>query len=97
MTYSGLQQGRVQQVAAKSGTVRFKCQGDWTAETLQDVVKSLEIYSSSLRDASIQWDVSEVGKLDSAGMMLYIHYYDLLKSQQCSIELTGTRQEYEGH
>ncbi|MEA1890027.1 MAG: ABC transporter permease, partial [Pseudomonadota bacterium] len=95
MTYSELQQARVQQIAAKSGAVIFKCLGDWTAETLQDVLKSLEIYSSSLRNTSIQWDVSEVGKVDSAGMMLYIHYHDLLKSQQCSIELTGARPEYE--
>ncbi len=90
-----LQQAQIQKIDVKTGTVLFKCLGDWTAEALQDVVKSLENYSSSLRDASIQWDVSEVGKVDSAGMMLYIHYHDLLKSQQCSIELIGARPEYE--
>jgi len=90
-----LKQAQVQKIEVKTGTVLFKCLGDWTAETLQDVVKLLEIYSSSLRNASIQWDVSEVGKVDSAGMMLYIHYHDLLKSQQCSIELTGAGPDYE--
>ena len=95
MTSLELQQAQIQKIEVKTGTVLFKCLGDWTAETLRDVVKSLEIYSSSLRDTSIQWDVSEVGKVDSAGMMLYIHYHDLLKSQQCSIELIGARPEYE--
>ena len=89
------QQAQIQKIQVKTGSVIFKCQGDWTAEALQDVVKSLEIYSTPLRAVSIQWDVSGVGKVDSAGMMLYIHYYDLLKSQQCNIELTGARAEYE--
>lgn len=95
MTYLKQQQALIQKIQVKTGSILFKCQGDWTAECLQDVVKSLQIYSSSLLDVSIQWDVSGVGKVDSAGMMLYIHYHDLLKLQRCSIELTGARPEFE--
>ena len=95
MTYSGLQQAQVQQIAAKSGTVIFKSLGDWTVDTLQDAVKSLEEHSRTLRKTSIQWDVSSVERVDSAGMMLFIYYYDLLNSRQCSIDLTGAKHEYE--
>lgn len=90
-----LQQAQIQKIDVKSGTVLFKCLGDWTAGTLQDVTQSLEEYSRALRNVSIQWNVSAVGKVDSAGMMLYIHYHDLLISQQCTIELIDARPEYE--
>ncbi|MEA1867675.1 MAG: MlaE family lipid ABC transporter permease subunit, partial [Thermodesulfobacteriota bacterium] len=46
-------------------------------------------------NVSIQWDVSDVGRVDSAGMMLFIHYYDLLKSNNCSIEVIGAKDEHE--
>lgn len=41
---------------------------------------------------SILWDISDTGLVDSAGMMLFIHYYDLLKSNNCSIELPRRKQ-----
>ncbi|HEY5715990.1 MAG TPA: MlaE family lipid ABC transporter permease subunit [Psychromonas sp.] len=95
MTYLKLQQAQIQKIQIETGSVLFRCQGDWTAKALQDVVKPLELYAGSLRGVSIQWDVSGVEKIDSAGMMLYIHYHDLLKLQRCTVELTGAGVEYE--
>ncbi len=88
------QPAQIQKIQVNTGSVLFKCQGDWTAKTLLDVVKSLQTDAASLENLSIQWDVSGVGKVDSAGMMLYIHYHDLLKLQDCTVELTGAKPEY---
>ncbi len=89
------QPAQIEKIQVNTGSVLFRCQGDWTAKTLQDVVKFLETDLVSLCNLSIQWDVSGVGKVDSAGMMLYIHYHDLLKLQDCTVELTGAGAEYE--
>ena len=89
------QPAQIEKIQVNTGSVLFRCQGDWTAKTLQDVVNFLETDLVSLCNLSIQWDVSDVGKVDSAGMMLYIHYHDLLKLQNCTVELTGAGAEYE--
>ncbi len=89
-----LQQAQIQKIDVKPGTVLFKCLGDWTAGTLQDVTRSLQEYSRALSNVAIQWNVAGVGKVDSAGMMLYIHYHDLLRSQQCTVELIDAKPEY---
>ena len=44
---------------------------------------------------SILWDISDAGLVDSAGMMLFIHYYDLLKSNNFSIEFIGAKDKHE--
>lgn len=93
-TYLKLQQAQIEKIQVNTGSVLFRCQGDWTAKALQNVVKFLEKEAESLFNLSIQWDVSGIGQVDSAGMMFYIHYHDLLKLQHCSIELTGARTEY---
>ncbi|MFW2440170.1 MAG: MlaE family lipid ABC transporter permease subunit [Arenicellales bacterium] len=89
------QQAQIQKVDVKTGTLLFECQGDWMVDTLQDAVQSLEKLSRDIRESSVQWDVSRVGLVDSAGMICFIYYFDLLKSQQCSIELTGASEEFE--
>ncbi|MFT6924795.1 MAG: phospholipid/cholesterol/gamma-HCH transport system permease protein [Psychromonas sp.] len=94
MTYLKQQLAQIQKVQVNTGSVLFRCQGDWTAKSLQDVVKYLQTETESLFDLSIKWDVTDVVKVDSAGMMLYIHYHDLLKLQHCTVELMGARSEY---
>jgi len=95
ITYLKLPPAQVQKIQVNTGSVLLRCQGHWTAKSLQDAVKYLETDVGSLCNVAIQWDVSGVAKVDSAGMMLYIHYHDLLKSQHCCIELTGARSEYQ--
>jgi len=95
MTDTKGQPAQLQQGTGEGGTVVFKSLGDWTAEHLHAAVDALEMTSRTLRDTSIYWDVSAVGQLDSAGMMLFIHYHNLLRSQNCTIELRGARDEFE--
>jgi len=89
------QTARIQRVTGTAGEVIFKSSGDWTIDALRDAAGMLEHFSKASRNVSIQWDVSDVGRVDSAGMMLFIHYYDLLKSNNCSIEVIGAKDEYE--
>ncbi|MGB5445789.1 MAG: MlaE family lipid ABC transporter permease subunit [Psychromonas sp.] len=95
MTHLQRQQAQIKRIQTETDSILFSCLGDWTAEGLEEVVKSLEKYVASMHNVSIEWDVSSIGKVDSAGMMLYIHYHDLLKTQHCNIELTGARSEYQ--
>ena len=73
----------------------LKSFGDWTTDALRDAAEILEEFSRASRNVSIQWDVSAIGNVDSAGMMLFIRYYDLLKSSKCSIEVIGVKSEHE--
>jgi ABC-type transporter Mla MlaB component len=80
------QKARIRWLKSTDGVILLKSSGDWTIDALQNAAGMLEQFSREMRNVSIQWDVSDVGSVDSAGMMLFIHYYDLLKSNKRSIE-----------
>ena len=89
------QKAQIRRLKSTDGVILLKSSGDWTIDALRDAAGMLEHFSMASRNVSIQWDVSDVGRIDSAGMMLFIHYYDLLKSNNCSIEVIGAKDEYE--
>ena len=95
MQSSRLKNARIRQLKTMDGVIRLESFGDWTINALRDAAEILEQFSRSSRNVSIHWDVSDVLRVDSAGMMLFIHYYDLLNSNNCSIEVTGTKSEHE--
>jgi len=86
---------QTEQLKSTDGVIVFRSLGDWTIDTLRGGAEILEQYSKASRNVSIQWDVSKVGRVDSAGMMLFIHYYDLLKANNCSVEILGAKSEHE--
>ena len=73
----------------------LKSLGNWTNDMLRDADKMLERFSRANQNESIHWDVSNVGRIDSAGIMLFINYYDLLKSHNCAIQMIGAKSEHE--
>ncbi|MBA7641073.1 MAG: MlaE family lipid ABC transporter permease subunit [Calditrichaeota bacterium] len=89
------QKAQIRRLKSTDGVILLKSSGDWTIDALRDAAGMLEHFSMASRNVSIQWDVSDVGRVDSAGMMLFIHYYDLLKSNNCSIEVIGAKDEHE--
>lgn len=89
------QKARIRLLKSTDEVILLKSSGDWTIDALRDAARTLEQFSRETRNVSIQWDVSDVGRVDSAGMMLFIHYYDLLKSNNCSIEVIGAKDEHE--
>jgi len=94
MLSTPLQHAQIQQRKSADGIITLKCFGEWTLEGLKDVVEKLEKFSESCKNTSILWDVSNVELVDSAGMMLFIHNYDLLKSNNCLIEVVGAKSEH---
>lgn len=82
------QKALVRWLKSTDGVILLKSSGDWTIDALCGMP---EQFSREMCNVSIQWDVSDVGRVGSAGMMLFIHYYDLLKSNKCSIKIIGAR------
>jgi len=89
------QKAQIRWLKSTDGVILLKSSGDWTIDALRDAAGMLEQFSREMRNVSIQWDVSDVGRVDSAGMMFFIHYYDLLKSNKCSIKVIGAKDEHE--
>jgi phospholipid/cholesterol/gamma-HCH transport system permease protein len=78
----------------KERQLTIRSGGDWVIEGLRDVDGKLEQFVrkiSKTRKTSIQWDVSAVGRVDSAGMMLFIRYYDLIVLNNGTIEIVGAK------
>lgn len=95
MQSTRLQKSRIVWFKGTDGVIMLKSFGDWTTDALRDAAEILEEFSRASRNVSIQWDVSAIGNVDSAGMMLFIRYYDLLRSNKCSIEVIGMKSEHE--
>jgi phospholipid/cholesterol/gamma-HCH transport system permease protein len=79
----------------KEQPLTIRSGGDWVLEGLRDVDGKLEQLVRKTRETPVQWDLSAVGRLDSAGMMLFIKYYDLLVLNNCTIEIIGAKVEHD--
>jgi len=88
-------QAHIQWSQNTDGSIKLKSFGDWSNDSLQHVSIRLEQFSKENHNLSIQWDVSGVGRVDSAGIMLFIQHYDLLKSNHCIIKMIGAKHEHE--
>ena len=78
-----------------NGEILLKSSGDWTLETLKDTANTLDEISRTNRNVHIRWEVADVGRVDSAGMMLFIRSYNMLKANNCAIEIIGAKSEHE--
>jgi phospholipid/cholesterol/gamma-HCH transport system permease protein len=59
--------------------------GEWTLKTVPQIEKALHQFSF---DEKIIWDVSGVKSFDSAGILLFIEYYEYFK-QTTTVEVIG--------
>ncbi|MFW5444233.1 MAG: MlaE family lipid ABC transporter permease subunit [Methylococcaceae bacterium] len=94
MQTTRLQKAQIEMLENTDGIIELKSSGDWTSHGLIGVTKILKQFSSSSRNVKIHWDVANVERIDSAGMMFFINCFDLLKSNHCSIEVTGAKSEH---
>ena len=69
--------------------------GDWTSDALVNATVIMDQFCRQHHSVTIHWDMSNVERIDSAGVMLFIHYYDLLKSNHCNIKVIGAKSEHE--
>ena len=65
--------------------IRIVAKGDWTLATVPQIEKELDAIPHG---KDIVWDFSGVEEFDSAGVLLFIEYYDKLK-RNASVELVG--------
>lgn len=75
--------------------IALKSKGCWTVNAIQDVVESLADFCQRYKNSTILWDVSAIEEIDSAGMMLFITYYDQLLANKCSVTLKGVTEKHE--
>lgn len=88
------QRALLKQLPEKDGVIRIICSGDWTVDAVHNIGSVIEKIVQNSKKQSFQWDISEVGRVDSAGIILFYHYYKLLKSRNCIIKLTGVKPEH---
>jgi len=65
--------------------IELVSKGEWTLKSLSKIRKQLSKISF---DKKMIWDLSEVEDFDSAGILLFIEYYELF-SKKNSVEITG--------
>ncbi|TKB26580.1 MlaE family lipid ABC transporter permease subunit [Desulfopila sp. IMCC35006] len=97
MQSTRLQKATIESLQSKdeAETLRLRCSGDWTIDTLHDAPDALNKIANTSRNISIVWDVSDTGRVDSAGMLLFIRTSALLKKNNCSLQVVGTTSEQE--
>ena len=78
-----------------SQVVVLRSLGDWTVDSIGSVSHALDEFSKTHQATAMQWDISSIGRVDSAGMMLFIRYYDLLTSNENQVEIVGASPEHE--
>ncbi|MBW6519475.1 MAG: MlaE family lipid ABC transporter permease subunit [Desulfoarculaceae bacterium] len=81
-------QGQIEFVDTAAGAT-IQSSGDWVIESLRGVERKLKHFAGKTHSVHVLWDVSEVRHVDSAGMMLFITYYDLLTRHNCAMEIIG--------
>jgi len=88
MGNASFHQGQIEFIKTTGGVTIRSC-GTWIIESLGGVEKTLKHFVGKTGKTDIQWDVSGVERIDSAGMMLFISSYDLLIRNKCTIEIIG--------
>ena len=76
------------------GSISLKSMGDWTIGAIKNVANKLDIFANAYRNIPVEWDVADISEIDSAGMMLFIHCYDLLSANNCTIEVIGATEKH---
>ncbi len=77
------------------GSITLISRGSWTVNALDNVAIVLEQAFNKYSHQTVRWELSAVERYDSAGMALFIHYYDQLITQQCDVELIGATQQHQ--
>ncbi len=89
------QKAEIQWRKQNNEEILLKSSGDWTINTLKDTAGILDNISRTNRNVHIRWEVSDVGRVDSVGMMLFIRSYNGLKANNCTIEIIGAKSEHD--
>lgn len=89
------QPATIEVVKNSDATVSLNSLNNWTAESITLESHRLEKVISQCHNVEVQWQLSAIADIDSAGMMLFIRFYDQLISQKCSVSLIGATDKFE--
>lgn len=78
-----------------SASVILKCTGVWVNTATGNIVRLLEKCCRRVHGVSVTWDVSGIVRIDAAGMVIVIHYTDILENKGCSVKMTGACTEFD--
>ncbi len=79
----------------RDGGVAVRCSGRWVNTRMGGVVRVLERLCSQTHNVPVRWDVSGITVIDSSGMMVVLHFVRVMEERGCSVEFTGSSQEFE--
>ncbi len=71
------------------GRIILTSNGDWTVAGIHGLATKLANIVGPYNNQIIQWDIANIGDIDSAGMMMLLHYHDQLIAKNCTIIFTG--------
>jgi phospholipid/cholesterol/gamma-HCH transport system permease protein len=89
------QPATIEVVQNSDATVSLNSLNNWTAESITSESHRLGRVISQCHNVEVQWQLSAIADIDSAGMMLFIRFYDQLISQKCSVSLIGATNKFE--
>tara|TARA_R110001606_G_scaffold361754_7_gene515270 strand:+ start:190168 stop:191322 length:1155 start_codon:yes stop_codon:yes gene_type:complete len=75
------------------GSIILTSTGYWTVASIHDLASKLASLLDHYSNQTVQWDIANIGEIDSAGMMLFIHYHDLLSANNCKVSLIGATEK----
>jgi len=71
------------------GGIILTSTGDWTVAGIDGLAAKLVSLLGSYNNLTIHWNITNIGEIDSAGMMLFLHYHDLLITNNCKVIVIG--------
>lgn len=78
-------------IVSDTSGVFLRCSGEWTLNHLAKISARLELYEVH---TPITWDISNITKLDSAGVALWRFYSRKFEQKGFPSEVTGGKEEY---
>lgn len=77
-------------------TFSLVCSGRWNLQNIAEATVTLKSTSQTIaRGRNITWDISSVKELDSAGVILLLHYAKAFRAKECNVTITGADSEQE--
>jgi len=71
------------------GRIILSSTGDWTVACIHDLTIKLTSLLDPYNNQAVQWELANIGEIDSVGIMLFLHYHDLLIINRCKVTITG--------
>ena len=73
---------------------RFKIEGYWEFETLNDHIKQIEEFYKNSHLNSVVFDFSKLDKIDSSGIILVIKYIFLFREKNIEVKIENISDKY---